>query len=155
MITKGMKIEAVKDIENIIRTGDVCEITDIGDDKTISFRFGGCHLGIMSNDEYKKYFRPYAVKSDDNKEKRRWSKWTESSLNYFTLDGSFRTCLIETRTNGVRVQVRTGNSGSYIKARSGCCPRDKFNFEKGKNLANKRLIMKLHQKELDELVSEM
>lgn len=150
MITKGMKIEAIKDIYDVIKTGEICEITEIKSNDSIAFRFGGCHLGVMTLKECNEYFKPY---NTCNKNKKVWSKWKSKTKNYFTLDGEFRSIAIEYRTNGQRVQVRTGVCGSYLKARSSCSPRDNFVMGNGLDLAEKRLIMKLHQQELDKVVN--
>lgn len=150
MITKGMKIEAIKDIYDVIKTGEICEITEIKNNDTIAFRFGGSHLGVMTLKEYDEYFKPY---NTCNKEKKVWSKWRSKTKNYFTLDGEFQSITIEYRTNGQRVQVRTGKSGNYLRARSSCSPRDNFVMNNGMELAEKRLIMKLHQQELDKVVN--
>lgn len=155
MITKGMKIEATKDIYDIIKTGEVCEVTEVKNDGSIAFRFRGCHLGVMSLDEYNAYFKPYDNCEKKEEKRRRWGKWIRKTKNYFTLDGEFRSIAIEYRTNGQRIQVRTGESGNYLRARSSCSPRDSFVMNDGMEIAEKRLIMKLHQQELDRLVGSL
>lgn len=150
MITKGMKIEAIKNVYDVIKTGEVCEIKEVKNNETIAFRFGGSHLGVMTLKEYNEYFKPYG---NCNDKKKKWSKWKSKTKNYFTLDGEFRSITIEYRTNGQTVQVRTGVSGNYLRARSSCSPRDNFVMDNGLDIAEKRLIMKLHQQELDRVVN--
>lgn len=56
MITKGNEIRLIKPIGVFDNIGEVCEVTDISEDGVISFKFGGCHLGCMSYNEFEKYF---------------------------------------------------------------------------------------------------
>lgn len=56
MITKGNKIRLIKPMGVFDNIGEVCEVTDVSEDGVISFKFGGCHLGCMSYNEFEKYF---------------------------------------------------------------------------------------------------
>lgn len=56
MITKGNEIRLIKPMGVFDNIGEVCEVTDISEDGVISFKFGGCHLGCMSYNEFEKYF---------------------------------------------------------------------------------------------------
>lgn len=56
MITKGNEIRLIKPMGVFDNIGEVCEVTDISEDDVISFKFGGCHLGCMSYNEFEKYF---------------------------------------------------------------------------------------------------
>ncbi|EOS35354.1 hypothetical protein C804_00956 [Lachnospiraceae bacterium A4] len=56
MITKGNEIRLIKPMGVFDHIGEVCEVTDISEDGVISFKFGGCHLGCMSYNEFEKYF---------------------------------------------------------------------------------------------------
>lgn len=46
--------------------GEICEVTDITEDGVICFKFGGCHLGCMSYNEFEKHFE----KVEDRPSKR-------------------------------------------------------------------------------------
>lgn len=63
MITNGSKIQLVSPMGVFTNVGEVCEVIDIntyGGVVSISFKFGnGRHLGVMSFDEYQKYFKEY------------------------------------------------------------------------------------------------
>lgn len=56
MITKGNEIRLVKTMGVFDNIGEVCEVTDVSEDGVISFKFGGCHMGCMSYNEFEKYF---------------------------------------------------------------------------------------------------
>lgn len=56
MITKGNEIRLIKPMGVFDNIGEVCEVTDVSKDGVISFKFGGCHLGCMSYNEFEKYF---------------------------------------------------------------------------------------------------
>lgn len=56
MITKGNEIRLIKLMGVFDNIGEVCEVTDVSEDGVISFKFGGCHLGCMSYNEFEKYF---------------------------------------------------------------------------------------------------
>ena len=53
---KGDRIKLVRKMGVFDNIGEICEVTDIQEGGVICFKFGGCHLGCMSYDEYKKYF---------------------------------------------------------------------------------------------------
>jgi len=56
MIIKGNEIRLVKPMGVFDNIGEICEVTDVSEDGVISFRFGSCHLGCMSYNEFEKYF---------------------------------------------------------------------------------------------------
>lgn len=56
MIIKGNEIRLIKPMGVFDNIGEVCEVTDVSEDGVISFKFGGCHLGCMSYNEFEKYF---------------------------------------------------------------------------------------------------
>lgn len=56
MITKGNEIRLIKPMGVFDNIGEVCEVIDVSEDGVISFKFGGCHLGCMSYNEFEKYF---------------------------------------------------------------------------------------------------
>ena len=66
MITKGNEIRLIKPMGVFDNIGEVCEVTDVSKDGVISFKFGGCHLGCMSYNEFEKYFE--LVKEENTEE---------------------------------------------------------------------------------------
>lgn len=53
---KGDRIKLVRKMGVFDNIGEICEVTDIQEGGVICFKFGGCHLGCMSYDEYERYF---------------------------------------------------------------------------------------------------
>ena len=148
---KGDKIRLVKPMGIFTNVGEVCEVTDIRQDGSIWFRFGGVNpgFGCMSYDEYKKYFEPV-----DECQKITWSKWKRYSygvdLSYQVkcdddyLDGDiFDSGEIWYRDNGKRVQVRKIIDGKIFKASATCCKKDSFEKSIGMRLALRRLLPKI------------
>lgn len=56
MIIKGNEIKLIKPMGLFDNIGEICDVIDVSKDGVISFRFGGCHLGCMSYNEFEKYF---------------------------------------------------------------------------------------------------
>lgn len=71
MIEKGNEIRLIRPMGVFDNIGEVCEVTDVSEDGVISFKFGGCHLGCMSYNEFEKYFelvvREEISDDEDNK----------------------------------------------------------------------------------------
>lgn len=131
---KGDRIKLVKKMGVFDNIGEICEVTDIQEGGVICFKFGGCHLGCMSYDEYEKYFEKV-----ETPVKKPWSEW---SLHFEMIcpdiRGGKKTINYQSRTNGKKVQVRSG----AFKAEATCCKDDVFDLEKGLALAKSRLIVK-------------
>lgn len=58
---KGDRIKLIKKMGAFNNIGEICEIIDIQEGGVIYFKFGGCHLGCMSYDEYEKYFEKVEI----------------------------------------------------------------------------------------------
>ena len=130
---KGDRIKLVKKMGVFDNIGEICEITDIQEGGVICFKFGGCHLGCMSYDEYEKYFEKV-----DMPVKRTWSEWELGEINFTDINGKKKTGWYRYRNNGKKVQVKCGG----FKAEATCCKDDVFDLEKGLALAKSRLIVK-------------
>lgn len=144
---KGDKIRLVKKMGVFDNIGEICEVTDIQEGGVICFRFGGCHLGCMSYDEYEKYFEKVEMSV-----KKPWSEWKviyDSHL--IDINGKERRFTYQVRENGKEVQVRCGS----LKAKSTCCKDDSFDFSKGLELAEKRLIVKYLDNQVKEFAKRM
>lgn len=127
--------------------GEICEVTDIQKGGVICFKFGGCHLGCMSYDEYEKYFEKV-----ETPVKRTWSKWDlPFEMTFSDIRGSKKTINYQSRTNGKKVQVRSG----AFKAEATCCKDDVFDFEKGLALAKSRLIVKYLDNQVKSIAKAM
>ena len=127
---KGDKIRLVKPMGAFKNVGEICEVTEIAEGGVISFRFGGYHLGCMSYDEYLKYF--------ENVEERIWTKWEEVRIEFHDMNDKMVSIVLRHRNNGKRVQVKC----CALKSESSCHSEDIFDFDKGFELATKRLIVK-------------
>ena len=130
---KGDRIKLVKKMGVFDNIGEICEVTDIQEGGVICFKFGGCHLGCMSYDEYEKYFEKV-----ETPVKRTWSEWNVNEIKFTDINGKDVRCNYLYRTNEKKVQIRCG----AFKAEATCCKEDEFDFEKGLALAKSRLIVK-------------
>lgn len=142
---KGDRIRLKAKMGVFDNIGEVCEVTDISDGGVICFKFGnGSHLGCMSFDEYEKYFE--LVEKEKEPVKRVWSKW---KLGYITFYNQTGECIEEDiyyKENRKRVQVKL-KDGS-LRANASCYKEDNFDFFKGRELAERRLIMKYLAREV-------
>lgn len=145
MIT-GDKIKLVKPMGAFTNVGEVCEVTDVAEGGIISFRFGGVHLGCMSYNEYEKYFEKV-----DYVEKKNWTEWYKDDISFYDLNDDVVTIEILYRDNGRKVQVKYD---SY-RAESTCNKVDTFDFDKGFELAMKRLIVKYLDGQVKMLATSM
>lgn len=143
---KGDKIRLIKPMGAFTNVGEVCEVTDVAEGGIISFRFGGVHLGCMSYNEYEKYFEKVECI-----EKNNWTEWGNDNISFYDMDDKVVTIDILYRDNGKKVQVK---HGSY-KAESTCNKEDTFDFDKGFELAIKRLIVKYLDGQVKMLAASM
>ena len=127
---KGDKIRLVKPMGAFKNVGEICEVIDIAEGGVISFRFGGYHLGCMSYDEFLKYF--------EKVEERIWTKWEDVRIGFHDMNDKMVDIVLRHRNNGKKVQVKCG----ALKSESSCHSEDTFDFDKGFELATKRLIVK-------------
>ncbi len=149
---KGDRIKLVKKMGVFDNIGEICEVTDIQEGGVIYFKFGGCHLGCMSYDEYEKYFEKV-----ETPVKRTWSKWRQRLLNFIDVNRDFRTCICLCRDNGKKVQVKCVgfDKKTICRAEATCCKEDEFDFEKGLELARNRLIVKYLDNQVKSIAKAM
>ena len=131
MLIQGSKIKLIKPIGVFKNVREICEVVDITEGGVISFRFGGHHLGCMSYDEFLKYFKQV-------EEEKVWSNWEDTRVLFYDINDKETVITLGFRNNGKKVQVRSG----ALKAESSCHSEDRFDFDKGFELATKRLIVK-------------
>ena len=129
---KGDRIKLVKKMGMFDNIGEICEVTDIQEGGVICFKFGGCHLGCMSYDEYEKYFEKV-----ETPVKKPWSEWGTKEIHFTDINDNRKIGFYRYRNNGKKVQVRYG----ALKAEATCRKDDVFDFEKGLALAKSRLIV--------------
>ena len=127
--------------------GEICEVTDIQEGGVICFKFGGCHLGCMSYDEYEKYFEKV-----ETPVKKPWSDWSLAhELTFMDIKGDEKTIKYQYRDNGKRVQVRSG----VLKAGSSCYDEDEFSLSSGLELAEMRLVVKYLDNQVKSIAKSM
>lgn len=144
---KGDRIKLVKKMGVFDNIGEICEVTDIQEGGVICFKFGGCHLGCMSYDEYEKYFEKV-----ETPVKRAWSKWSlPFEMTFFDIRGGKKTIKYQYRDNGKRIQVRSG----ALKVGSSCYDEDEFSLSSGLELAEKRLIVKYLDNQVKSIAKSM
>ena len=94
----------------------------------------GCPLMINAN-----YFNNYT-----KRKKYVWTDWEECMLYFNDPFDRCGDCIArikcEVRSNGKRIQVRSGALSAMASCNEDC--GDKFDFDKGVELAGKRLILK-------------
>lgn len=143
---KGDRIKLVKKMGVFDNIGEICEVTDIQEGGVICFKFGGCHLGCMSYDEYEKYFEKV-----ETPVKRTWSKWYLNEIRFTDINGKDVRCNYLYRTNGKRVHVRSG----ALKAGSSCYDEDEFSLCSGLELAEMRLVVKYLDNQVKSIAKAM
>lgn len=155
MLMKGSKIKMVKQVPGFsLETGTVFTVDDIKEGMTIQF---SCSMGagIMSWDEFNRYFEEFY---EESKPKEEWSGWQYVGNLYsglFTFahadipyDNEIN---IYYRQKGRMIQVKlvydsgTGivEDGISVKATAKCSPYDEYDFRKGYYLALSRAMDKL------------
>ena len=72
-------------------------------------------------------------------------------MTFSDIRGSKKTINYQSRTNGKKVQVRSG----AFKAEATCCKDDVFDFEKGLALAKSRLIVKYLDNQVKSIAKAM
>ena len=119
MLLVGDKIECKLEMGGVIKVGEVCEVTNFNNN-CIEFKFRELHKGVMSYDEFEKYF----VKQEN----KGWSKWIYRTVPLN--DKGF-----EYRTNGKTVQVRIKGKYGVYKGSCTCYKTDAFDLNKGIKLS--------------------
>ena len=104
---KGDRIKIVKKMGVFDNIGEICEVTDIQEGGVICFKFGGCHLGCMSFDEYEKCFEKV-----EEPVKRTWSKWHLTEIRFTDINGEEKTCLCRYRNNGKKITLCRYDKGN-------------------------------------------
>ena len=129
MLMVGDKIRRVKDIPGVPQIGDDITVSGV-ENGVISFKTS-LGTGVMSYDEYEKYFEKCESTPQKSVGKREWSnkRWS------YKYDCAYR-------TNGKSVQAYWGNVSSHAS----CLDSDKFDLDFGIKLACTRAKMKYWQR---------
>lgn len=165
MLMKGSKIKMVKQVPGFsLETGTVFTVDDITEGMVIQF---SCFMGagIMSWDEFNRYFEEF---HEESKKKEEWSDWKLiGELGHITSNipsGDIAESLecdsvaVWVRQKGRMIQVRLMlDPGSSlvedcisVKATAKCSPYDEYDFRKGYYLALSRAMDKLSKEIIGE-----
>ena len=99
---------------------------------------------IMKDNEHEKY--------SNKTVKKPWSEWSlPFEMTFHDIRGGKKTFNYQARTNGKKVQVRSG----VFKAEATCYKDDVFDFEKGLALAKSRLIVKYLDNQVKSIAKAM
>ena len=155
----GDKIRLVKPFGVLDNVGEVYDVAAIFKAGEIYFEYGNGYTGVMSYDEFEKYFELVPVEKTENKvekKKHEWTNWqlTDSSF-YNPVTDIFEGIGLEWRTdNEKRVQVRMKNN-PQLRSRSSCYKKDKFTVDDGYFLAKHRLYIKWVSKVVDDYAKSL
>ena len=154
----GDKIRLVKPFGVLDNVGEVYDVVAIFKDGEIYFEYGNGYTGVMSYDEFERYFELVSVENKVEKKKYEWTKWTDVSLlsgfynpitdKHINVDLEFRT------DNKKSVQVRVKDD-PQLKSRSSCYKDDKFSVNNGYDLAKYRVYIKWLSKVVDEYAKSL
>ena len=154
---KGDKIKLVKEFSGFKEVGTVCTVSTVNPLCFIFSYFtkdGIKQFGFASYNEYVKYFEPVIEEDKPETPKRTWSNWRSiMSDKYYDLNEIRFEMELLYRTNGKKVQVKSINP--ELRAEASCCKEDKFDVNKGLDLAEKRLIVKLLDYQVKEMAKHM
>lgn len=156
MITKGTKIKLVKRAGLFNKVGEVCEVIKVTENLVIFFK---CSMGIaaISYDEFERCFTLCEEEHEKVKKVRTWSEWKYEDFVYVNLDLDEFIVPMKFRTNGKVVDLRTNykNNEKNIKVKASCNKYDQFDYDKGVEIADARMFIKLLEKELEEKIDDL
>lgn len=149
MLKKGDKIQLLKPMGMFDNVGEVCEVVNVLDDGTISFSFGnGLHMGVMSDDEFGKYFKIY-----DEPIKKPTKNRVTSDMVDELIDNS--EVIVDTLfDNCTMVALRLPNSFVIVET-SACVDPDNYSEEIGFDICMERIRNKVYELEGYKLCNEL
>lgn len=98
-----------------------------------------------------KYFEKVEENIENKPVKRTWTVWKTRSIVFHDLNNKLIRIPVIYRDNGKKVQVKC----CAYKSESTCCNEDVFDFNKGFDLAVKRLIIKYLAGQVNKLANDM
>lgn len=153
MLKKGDKIQLLKPMGMFDNVGEVCEVVKVLDDGTISFSFGnGLHMGVMSEDEFGKYFKYY-----DEPVKKSVKKPTKNRVTSDMVDELIDNSEVIVDTlfgNCTMVALRLPNSFVIVET-SACVDPDNYSEEIGFDICMERIRDKVYELEGYKLCNEL
>lgn len=149
MLKKGDKIQLLKPMGMFDNIGEVCEVVNVLDDGTISFSFGnGLHMGVMSEDEFGKYFKYYEEPVKKPTKNRVTSDMVDELIDNseVIVDTLFDNCTM--------VALRLPNSFVIVET-SACVDPDNYSEEIGFDICMERIRNKVWELEGYKLCNEL
>lgn len=152
----GDKIKLVKPFGTFDNVGEVCDVVGIFKVGEIYFKYGGGYTGIMSYDDFEKYFELVPAENKVEKKKHEWTEWKDRTFDFYDpIENYFIGVDVEWRTdNEKRVQVRVKDN-PQIRSCSSCYKDDEFSVHDGYLLAMYRLYPKWVKTVIDDYAKSL
>ena len=152
----GDKIRLVRPFGVLDNVGEVYDVVSIFKAGEIYFEYGNGYTGVMSYDEFERYFELVQVENKIEKKKHEWTEWRiVCSVFYNPINDKHVHVNLEWRTdNEKRVQVRVKDD-SQLRSCSSCYKDDKFSINNGYDLTKYRVYIKWLSKVVDEYAKSL
>lgn len=152
----GDRIKLVKPFGKFTNVGEICDVVAIFKAGEIYFEYGNGYTGVMSYDEFEKYFELVPAENKAEKKKHEWTEWKDVTTTFWNpTDTLNKEIILEWRTdNKKRVQVRVKDN-PHLRSRSSCYKDDKFSEQSGYYLAKSRLYVKWVIKLIDDYAKSL
>lgn len=151
MITVGGKVKQIKQLNSIYSHVEVGTIYNV-----INLTRHG--MVLTSEDKITTMFITYNEFGNCFIEcaKRKWSEWEYDSFVYYDFWGKGYVVPVKHRNDGKVIQLRTDwDDADNIKVKSSCNKTDKFNFDTGMDIADRRMQIKLMERELEKMLDKL
>lgn len=170
LLREGDAIKLVKPLPGFDHVGKIFKITKLKTDGSITFEHPGMGVGFMSYNEFAMHFEKWEVSAEELDfiqerlelpvSKRKWSDWTTlKDVTHTFWIGSSSTDLVfnnlQYRHNGKRLTMRLSWGGVKFQVSTSCHPDDKFDVERGLQLALAKVIVKVAQHNADKMRSHI
>ena len=140
MLKFGDKIVLVKPMGVFDNIGEVCPVTDVLEDGAICFAFDdGMHLGVMSENEFEKYFKLY-----EEPKNHRGATVTQAMVDYILDNSDIDVATVFDKCTVVACKLP---NGFIIVESSACVDPDNYNKELGKKICMKKIEDKVWELE--------
>lgn len=154
----GDKIRLVRSFGVLDNVGAVYNVVAIFKAGEIYFEYGNGYTGVMSYDEFERYFELVSGENKVEKKKHEWTEWKNVSLLqgfYNPITDKHVNVILEWRTDSKkRVQVRMKDD-PQLRSCSSCYKDDKFSVNNGYDLAEYRVYIKWLSKVVDEYAKSL
>lgn len=150
----GDKIRLVRPFGVLDNVGEVYDVVAIFKAGEIYFKYNNDYIGVMSYDEFERYFELVQVEKKKH-ERTEWEDDLFPSDFYNPITDKHVHVNLEWRTdNKKRVQVRMKDD-PQLRSGSSCYKDDKFSVNNGYDLAKYRVYIKWLSKVVDEYAKSL